>query len=216
VSSQLTLENSLVQSIASSDLKDVMPDLVELGIDSVLKDGIFKEVPVISTLLGLYSAGRGIRDYLFIKKVIRFLMELDRIPYLERLKFIEEINGASKQTQLGETLLLLLERLDDFGKSEILACFFSCHIRGEIDFTMFRKLSTALEKLPIDYITSLHDFYSSTDVKQIHQDSTSLLIAGLVDILFIPLPFGDTRGQYYKNELGRIFLEKYQAKPTEM
>lgn len=213
MSTKLTLEKSLFQSM-KSDLSNIAPGLAEVGFDSLLEDGVFKEVPIIGTIQAVINTTSRFREHLFAKRIWRFLVELDKTSILDRLKFLEEITETSSQDQLSETLLLQLERLDDMGKPEILARFFSCYVKNEISVSDFRQLAAALERITIDSIQHLQDFYLNPDLQtQIGQNYGALFSsAGLVSIEFFPSTWdGDSSGKFTKNKLGLLFIQKYQA-----
>ena len=61
---------------------------------------------------------------------------------------------------MGEALLLLLDRLDDMQKPELVARFFCALMRGEIDRTTFQQMATAVDRLLIAHLSPLVAFYS--------------------------------------------------------
>ena len=70
------LIKSLKETISHSNLYEIGSVIAEASIDSVLKDGILKDVPIINFLTGLWKIGVTINDYLFLKKLLLFLNEL--------------------------------------------------------------------------------------------------------------------------------------------
>ena len=60
---KLRLEESLVASIRRPDLRDVLADVAEIGLDQLLEEGPLRDIPVLGTLLRLRSAWGGVRDY---------------------------------------------------------------------------------------------------------------------------------------------------------
>ena len=69
----VSLENSL-----SSDICDTVGDLAEVGLDAVMDDGILKDIPILSTVVGLYRIGHTIRERHEIKQLALFVAELNR------------------------------------------------------------------------------------------------------------------------------------------
>ena len=49
-------------SLFDSNLTDLANDAVEFGIDSLLDDGIFKDIPIVSTIVGVAKTAQ----YIFI------------------------------------------------------------------------------------------------------------------------------------------------------
>jgi len=70
------MELSLLTTLKESNLTKISENALELGIDSILEQGLLREIPVVSTLTGLIRIGVGVRDYLFLKKLLAFLQQL--------------------------------------------------------------------------------------------------------------------------------------------
>ena len=56
---------------------DCLSSLAEVGLDSIMEDGLFKDVPILSTVVSLYKIGDNIKDRYNIKKLIAFLNEIN-------------------------------------------------------------------------------------------------------------------------------------------
>ena len=157
-----SLEASIIQSIGSSGIIDLSVDLAEVGLDQLLSDGIIRDVPIFGTLVKLRSTIGIVRDLLFAKKVAKFLMGVAKIDTDERRKFIDDIKSRNEDKRLGETLILLLDRLDDYEKPEILARMFQAYVKGKCDLPMFRRLAAVVDQLPLQSIGDLQSFYAPT------------------------------------------------------
>ena len=208
-----TLESALVTSIAKEDLVELGADLAEVGLDHVLAEGLLRDIPVLGTLVALFRTGSTIRDRIFTAKVIRFLVGLAQIPIDERERFLKEHAQKADKNRLGETLVLLLDRLDDMQKPEALSRLFAGYILGQYDLETFRRLATALDRIPLSALSPLRSFY---EVQALGLQSPSLLgehngqfvVAGLIDIEFHRTgPTGGPGGRYAKNALGELFLK---------
>src|SRR5262245_61944564 len=100
-----SLDLSLIESIKSSDLKDIAVDLSEIGLDSLLEDGLLKDIPVFGSLVKLYKTGQTIRDALFAKKLLLFLQGISKVSPEQRRATIEKLNASEDfQKQVGENL----------------------------------------------------------------------------------------------------------------
>ena len=205
-----SLELSLVSSIAEPQLVELAADLGEVGFDQLLKDGVFRDIPVFGTLAGLVRIGGVVRDYVFARKVRRFLVGLSAISLYDREQFVEQIGSRAERKRLGDTLVLLLDRLDDMEKPEALAKLFAAYVRGRFDFATFRQLSTALERVPLSSLPELQKLYRPGAAEFVlgGEHLGQFVVAGLVDIRFTPTgPTGGPGGSYVKNSLGELFLE---------
>jgi hypothetical protein len=204
-----SLEESLVRSIAKPNLTE-LADLAEVGLDQLLQEGVLRDIPVLGTLVGLYRTMGIVRDRIFATKVIRFLVGLSNTPIKDREQFLEEHDEPAKRRELGETLVLVLDRLDDMQKPEALARLFAAYLQGRFDLVMFRRLATALDRVPLSSISDLNAFYR-VELGGFPPKSEYLpqfAFAGLMDIEFVRTgPTGGPGGSYIRNGVGRLFLE---------
>jgi hypothetical protein len=127
----------------------------------------------------------------------------------ERERFIAKVEQRGNRRQLGDTLLLLLDRLDDLEKPEVLARLFAAYVRGRYDFPTFRRLSTALERISLVSLPTLRAFYSADrqGIQTGGDEMEQFAFAGLVSINFFQ---GDTMlpgGGFIPNDLGKLFAE---------
>ena len=54
------IQNDLTESLCSSKLKDLSVDVSELTIDSLMDDGLLKQIPVVKTILAIVETTRAI------------------------------------------------------------------------------------------------------------------------------------------------------------
>lgn len=205
-----SLEESLVRSIAKPNLTELAADLAEVGLDQLLQDGALRDIPVLGILVGLCRTAGVVRDRIFAVKVIRFLVGLGAIPMEDRERLLKQHDQPAERRHLGETLVLLLDRLDDMHKPEALAKLFAAYVRGRCDLETFRRLSTALDRVPLSSIAEFGAFYRPEVGRFVlnGQYLAQFAFAGLVDIEFVRTgPTGGPGGSYVKNELGALFLE---------
>ncbi len=121
---------SFMKTLGSTDLSSVTQDLAEVGLDAIFKDGVIKDIPIISTIFGLTNAIVTIKDMLLAHKILLFLYGLKDITTKERNKFINSMEGnAAHQRKVGENLIMLLDRLDDLDKPEMLVKLFKSYLR---------------------------------------------------------------------------------------
>jgi hypothetical protein len=66
------LEESLVEVVGGSGGKDLLLEAAEFSLDSVLDDGIVKDIPVVGAIAKLYGAAVGVQGYIFAKKIRKF------------------------------------------------------------------------------------------------------------------------------------------------
>jgi|TARA_B110000902_G_C14057496_1_gene494151 hypothetical protein len=210
------IETDLIESIASSDLKMIGSDIGEIAIDSLLNDGVLKDIPVIGTIVNLYSTGVTISGKIFEKKILKFLYGLDEISLDKRADFISKLNQKPKfKKKVSEHLLILIDRIDDMDKSEILAQLFSKFILGKVDYEMFIRLSSVIDKSVVSDLNKLTDFNT---LQSSSFTATSLENLGLV---YTAVTSGGQTNQnlelingnkYFISELGKLLLSTIEIK----
>jgi len=148
----------LIESLKKTELVDLGEDLLEKGLDSLLKEGIVKEIPFVKFIIAMHETYITISDKILIKKLVLFLKKLNELPESTINKFISEINNNSKfKIKVGNKLLLLLDKNDDFEKSVMMAEVFKVYISKEIDYNTFQLLSHAINNTFIENIKVLKD-----------------------------------------------------------
>src|SRR5690606_30561587 len=85
------LEASLDQTLELAPLQDVTVSMVDAILQSGVSSDVFKEIPIVGTLVNLVRAGNNISNLLFTKKVLKFLVELNEIPLEQRQKEYRKI-----------------------------------------------------------------------------------------------------------------------------
>jgi len=146
-----TLSNSLEHTLKDSDLHNVTISLAEVFTDSLMEDSVAKDIPIIGTVIGLGKAAIGIKESLFLKKVIYFISELSDISAVKRQEMINNINKSGKfRTKVGEKLLFIIDRCDDHEKSQIIARLFSAFLLELFSYEEFLRASHIVDQLMND------------------------------------------------------------------
>lgn len=65
-------QNSLFSSAADS-----IPDIAEFGIDSILDEGILKDFPLMSVLVGVKNVAQNLHDRNLLRQTLTFVKELN-------------------------------------------------------------------------------------------------------------------------------------------
>ena len=176
------LSLSIVDDFIRSDLTQISIDFAEIGLDTFIDEGIAEEIPIIGSIVSLAKTSFAIRDRIFIRKIGTFLLCLKNVTQAEKELFYNKLNSASHKKKVGDTLLLILDRLDDLEKPQLLARVFEFYIREHITFEDFRRLSSAID---IAFIDDLKVFVSDTNKltpNEISLNHHNLLRSGLTRI----------------------------------
>ena len=94
-------------------------------IDTVLKDGVLKDVPILGTIVGVGKCIKNVYDIRFAKKLIAFLIPIKDVPQEKRVKAIQRWEeDENYRGKVGDTLLGMIERCDDTVKAGWLSKLF--------------------------------------------------------------------------------------------
>ncbi|MDZ7660908.1 hypothetical protein [Thiohalophilus sp.] len=153
------IEGSLVETLKNSDLSEITTDTSELGLDEIIEDGLLQDIPVVSTLVKLVKTGVNIRDYFFAKNLFKFLASLSELSSEQRKAMVERLeDDEAYRNKVGESLMVLLDRIDDIGKPELVAKAFKAYSSDAIDAEQLQRINYAIERLLMVDIGKLEDF----------------------------------------------------------
>jgi hypothetical protein len=176
---------SLIKTLGTSDLSSISEDLIEVGLDSLLQDGILKDIPIIGTIIGVGKSVISIRDKFLTRKVLDFLQGLNNISDEERRKFLKDIDGDTNyQRRVGENLVMLLDRLDDLNKPAMVVKLFRSYLRDEITYNEFLWFASVIERAFINDLVGLLERMSQASIYGIDLYAERLYHLGLSQINF--------------------------------
>jgi hypothetical protein len=212
-------EDSLIRSIADSDLSDVAIDTSEIILDSLVEDGVLKDIPIFGWALKALKAQRSIRDALFLKKVALFAKGARAVSGEKREEFKKRINDDKEhRKRVGESLLLFLERHERLEKSLYLGRLFAAYLNNDITYAQFSQLAAALDKAVVEDLEALRKNISHLHMLR-QQVNEGLHRCGLMRIeIEVPAPNrklfqsgiptkGEGKVKYKLNGYGTLFVK---------
>lgn len=120
-----------------------------------------KDIPILGHAVKLWRGSIEIYSYLFARKLLRFLAPLNKIPQKDRKNFLSSLDNDPKQRRrVGEHLLLLLERMDDLEKPEILSRAFCAYVTGSMNYDAFRQVGFAIDHCSLSDLFTLRNHVS--------------------------------------------------------
>ncbi len=150
------------KSLFDSNLTDLAVDTIEFGIDSLLDDGPLKNIPIVSTIIGMAKTAQNIYDRNLLSQTAVFITEFNSgvIAPDKLRKYRQKIDNNPKcaEKELSRVLILLNTNIDS-EKSKILAKFYRAYVEEKINWDQFCELSEALHQIFIADVKLLNDIY---------------------------------------------------------
>ncbi len=205
-------------TLFDSTLSDACVDMAELGIDSLLDDGVFKSVPIVSVLVGLGKTAQNLHDRNLLKQTIKFINTFNEksITPAKLQKYKERIYNNPKfaEEELGRVLIILNPNVD-LKKSEILARFYRAYVEEQINWDTFCELSEVISRMFVSDIKLLFAVYNKrvSDTSQCPVYQADRLIAlGLLDSAMKSMSIGSVSSSHTQryiqtNQLGNTFCD---------
>ena len=145
------LSDSFDETIKDSNLAEINADLYEVLIDSFLKDGIVKDIPIIGTILKLSKFSMSLKEHLFLKKIIYFISELKDISPKDRNKMISELDESKvHRIKVGEKLIYIIDKCEDHVSTEYVAKFFKSFLLNKISYSDFLRCTSIIQNIFIE------------------------------------------------------------------
>jgi hypothetical protein len=154
-----SIDKSIRETIAKSDLPGVIQDLGELSIDSLLDDGVLRDVPILGSLLSIGKTFGTVRDYILAKKLLSFLNELSGLSQAERDKLINKLEKDKEyEANIGEIIVDLLSRTDSDQKPILIAKAFKLYVQEKINYVELQRVNYAIERFQLCDLEEFKEF----------------------------------------------------------
>ena len=137
--------SAIVRSVCNSEIKDVAVDVGELGLGVIFDSEILKEIPAIKTIIACRKTWESIHDQLFLRKVQIFLSVDPKFSTQQGEQFLKSLDENTQAKKLFESIVLILDRIDDMEKPIMLKKAFAPLVRKEIEYETFRRIAAAIQ-----------------------------------------------------------------------
>lgn len=209
------VSTDLVKSLGRDELADLGGTIGDIALDSVITSGALDGVPVVGTLVSIARSGAAIRDLVFQRKVIAFLTSFAKeSDPTSRKEFVRKIEEEDDGQRFGETILLLLERMDDLSKPVIVGRLMAAAARGDMSLKEGLRLSRIVDRAFIEDLLLLPDL-NDGKVQPDEGIADALFSAGLLSNdgsdggTFLSVEEGGEPGGtiYSRNRYARLLIE---------
>lgn len=211
---------SFKETILDKGLSDTALDYAELGLDSILDNNIFSDLPFFRTLIGVAKTASNIRERNLLRNTARFInsfnagtIDADKLDeYQERI-----MDKKWAELELGRVLVLLDQYVDQ-EKAILLGIIYRKYVEKQFDWKKFCELSDIINRLfleDLQFLEHIHNCKKSTAIYHIYEipyNVKRLEGIGLTEIFGEYTRFGDQLLQSEKmsaqlTQNGELILE---------
>jgi hypothetical protein len=207
-------------TLLDDSFKNISIDYFELGFDSFIKNDIIREIPIIKSLYSFYKTVKSLQAFYLSKKVIRFLFKIKDVKKDEIERALKKIDeDKSYKKDIGENLILLLDRFETVQKADLLGKSFKMFLKGQLTYEEFSRIGYIIDKSFIEDLYKLPLIQRSINVELISKEN--LFSIGLLSLKPHDVQVGMTGLQfrqnlievdYILNDSGRLIIKVLEEK----
>jgi hypothetical protein len=205
-----SLGSSVIDSALDPHVFRKIGALVDVSFNTKTLRSLLGAIPALDIGTRGYDIGCSIHNDLFLKKIVGFLKGCGNLTEGEKAEFRKQLEtDPDCRRRAGENILLILDRVDNFDKTELLGKVFAARVRGEIGEDTFYRLATGITNASITDLKLLrisyekiatYDMKAGKPFSDTLDDATSqaLYNAGFVkadgytEMTFLPNELGST------------------------
>lgn len=158
------------QSIFNDSLADGVANIAEVGIDSIMSDGLLKDIPIVNLLLNASRTFKAIHERNLLKNTALFLdaVNSQKIDDKKVQAYKKKLlNEKTAERELGCVIVLLDQYVDNI-KAQMLGKLFCQYIDRDYSWDKFCELSDILNRLFLDDMPFLYSIFGSEDRQAIY------------------------------------------------
>ena len=187
------------QSIFNDSLADGVANIAEVGIDSIMSDGLLKDIPIVNLLLNASRTFKAIHERNLLKNTALFLdaVNSQKIDDKKVQAYKKKLlNEKTAERELGRVIVLLDQYVDNI-KAQMLGKLFCQYIDRDYSWDKFCELSDILNRLFLDDMPFLYSIFGSEGrqalyhIYKIPYNIKRLESIGLVELFGEYSSFGD-------------------------
>jgi hypothetical protein len=160
VNEVVTNDVGTLPALLGASLGDTGKDLAEIAIDSVLKDGVLKDIPIVGAIAGFCKLGISIRERNLLKQILIFINSFNAGTIapekLEEYRRIISEDPKKAEEELGRCMIILNSTIETV-HSCLLGRLYNSYVKGSISWDKFVELSDASQRLFVEDIRHLKE-----------------------------------------------------------
>lgn len=152
----------LAKKILLAESIELGADILEVGLDQILEEGVLKDIPILGGLIKVGNTIKTVHDAFFTKKVITFAQSIhNKNSNEEKWKQHKEklINNPKRLIKEVEVLLIYIDRHTKYIKSKVLGNFYSLYYMEKIDWEDFEEFAEILDSISVLDFETLEELY---------------------------------------------------------
>ena len=152
----------LAKRIIMAEQIDLGADILEVGLDQLLEEGIIKDIPILGSVVKAGKIVSTIHDAIFVKKVIAFAQNIHSGSGNEEKWNQHKEKLLSDQKRLIkeiEVLLIYIDRYTKYLKSKILGKFYILYVKEELDWSDFEVFAEILDDISVYDFETLEELF---------------------------------------------------------
>jgi len=175
------INDAFHDTLMNDSIKNISIDYFELGIDSFVKNDFIREIPVIKSIYSVYKTIESIQAFYLTKKILRFLFQIKDVSKVDINKAINKLeNDKAYQRDLGEHIILIINRFETVQKSDLLGKAFKMFLKGQLTYEEFLRVSHIIDKSFINDLFKLPSISKDIKVELINKEN--LFSLGLLSL----------------------------------
>lgn len=188
----------------SAEAEELFGDTTDDIIAVANQHGFIEKIPILGWVVKTQEAFQDFRNLVFCKKIYRFLIFTSRYSKKQIADFFEEYSSANQENGY-ESMLLVLERMDNYNKVGVMTNLLKAKLEGQLSMENYIRLVASLQQIPYVDLKYLPDYLESIGTRH---DTYMLLAAGLLYNSEIGIDgVGKEDGSRYQlNDNGLLFV----------
>ena len=198
-----TAGQSLAWSLKNSDAAEWVADVADTASSIASNETVLEGIPIAGSILRAIKGASEVKDILFQRKIIRILKETGTTSQQDRDEFYEYLMRENKIDEFGETVILLIDRVDHLEKATIIGRIMAANISRNIDYDTAIRICYMINNCYIGDLRFLKEAEEPLP-SDIQYTAGTLLTSGLVT------PKGMDSGNYNRADepvFGPIYVK---------
>lgn len=189
----------------SAEAEELFGDTTDDIIAVANQYGFIEKIPILGWVVKTQEAFQDFRNLVFCKKIYRFLIFTSRYSKKQIVDFFEEYSSANQENGY-ESMLLVLERMDNYNKVDVMANLLKAKLAGKLSIDNFIRLTSSLQIVPYVDLRCMPDYLKSIGTRH---DTYMLLAAGLLyqSAIGVDGVGRENSSHYQLNDNGLLFVQ---------